>query len=171
MKPCADAFRKAVVAGGNAKLLRYRDKCGRRNGGWKAYMNGVWCWGGNKQIPPRPGHSGKRWTLNCTPVMDFYCGTYKGKVLKSTTGAKYHACDVCVEHFIAEKIYSFGCWRNTLHEEHYCDPAPAGVAQYNPSAKHTLVHEPQWLMAKPPNKDVAAYWNNAPDHKAQGAGD
>ena len=73
------------------------DKCGGFYG-WDSYVKMTWCWGGKQQVT-LPPPQGKIWIDNCTPVMDFYCGAFKGKVLKSDTGMQFDACATAVRVF------------------------------------------------------------------------
>ena len=122
------------------------------------------CWGG-KVLHAIKSKGYSKWKPNCKPVMNFYCGRYKGQTLASRGGHKFHACDVCVNHFFWEMppIMEYGCWMSQLRNK-WCGTPPAGTVPWNQGYKGKVVHEPEWLKTHPKPAEMKAFWWENPEN-------
>jgi len=62
------------------------------------------------------------WSVkNCEPVMDYFCGDFKGKALSipTSTGVdvKVDGCDFCINHYVWREppIYNYGCFMTNMY--------------------------------------------------------
>ena len=154
VRPCQDAVNKAAV---DADINIYQ--CNDRRG-WKNYVSSVWCWGGKHQINV---HGTLKWKPNCVPVMDFYCGRYKGEVFHNARNTeKYDACDVCVNYYFwgDPQIFEFGCWMSQLRLHKFCKQhAKPGLTRFTQSKMNDIHEKIRWLKPIPRPNDIRAYWD------------
>lgn len=99
---------------------------------WKRRLGKEWCWS----------------TADCTGVLDYFCGHFRGKSHKVTNDAgekkEVDACELCVSYYVhrPRPIFNWQCFVRRLEStvSPYCqDPAavsPGYLAKY-----HTFVQQ------------------------------
>jgi hypothetical protein len=102
---------------------------------WKHRMGKEWCWS----------------MQNCTKVMDYFCGSFKGKALRlSVTSGQtkeVDGCDLCVDYYTHKEdpIFNYGCFSKHLHSttQPYCKTgvASAYLKKYSTFA---AAHDKRW---------------------------
>jgi hypothetical protein len=105
---------------------------------WKAKLGREWCWSMD----------------DCTKVMDYFCGSFKGKALqlKGSSAARgvvteVDGCRVCVDYYVhrQKRIFNYRCFQKHMHSatHPYCKTGvdPAYLKRYP-----TFAHAHDWYQ-------------------------